>query len=442
MATRRETALKYFDENRAFMDTVVKENTERYRKGNFKISVVDKDGKPVNAAVRATLKNHAFRLGANIFMLDEFAEQEKNEIYKERFKALFNLATIPFYWSDLEPEDGKPRFAKDSPRIYRRPATDLCVEFCEENGIEPKCHCLNYVSFTPEWLKGVSAEEYKKRLDRRMRELAERYADRIPSWEVTNESFNGYPQYEDIFKCDDFIEWSFERGDRYFPNNRLIINDWAVWGDGYLPFRWNRSPYYMQIERLLGHGCRHLDSIGMQFHSFFRVTSEADCAAFRYNPLHLYEVMDTYAKFGKKLQITEMTIPAYSGSEEDEAIQAELAENVYRVFFSHPAMEAIIYWNLPDGYAAFAPLGDMTAGENKYHGGILRFDLSEKPIYKALYRLFKEEFHTDETFLSSEKNVFRGFYGDYDVTVTVNGKEIQTKAAFLSGRDNTLTVTV
>ncbi len=441
MENRRETALRYFDENRVFMETTVKENTERYRKGDFTVTVTDKDGKPVHATVRAVLKNHAFRFGANIFMLDEFAEQEKNVRYREAFKGVFNLATIPFYWSDLEPEDGKPRFAKDSPRVYRRPVPDLCVEFCEENRIEPKCHCLNYEQFTPAWLKGASADAYKARLDRRMRELAERYADRIPSWEVTNETFNGSDTYSDFFKCDDILEWSFETADRYFPNNRLIINDWAVWDGGYFPFRWKRSTYYMQIERLIKSGMGHLDSIGMQYHSFWPIEKEEENARFRYNPLHLYDVMDTYATLGKKLQITEMTVPAYSGDGEDEAIQAELLENVYRVFFSHPAMEAVIYWNLPDGYAAFAPLGDMTAGENKYYGGLLRFDLSEKPAYKVLRRLFKEEWHTDEV-RSGASVAFRGFYGDYEITVSVDGKEYKSVASFTEGRKNHLTVTV
>ncbi|MBQ7377508.1 MAG: hypothetical protein IJW71_04210 [Clostridia bacterium] len=31
-----------------------------------------------------------------------------------------------------------------------------------------------------------------------------------------------------------------------------------------------------------------------------------------------------------------------------------------------PIKEERGYWNLVDGYAAFAPQGDMTAGENNY----------------------------------------------------------------------------
>ena len=113
---------------------------------------------------------------------------EKNEIYKARFAEAFNLATLPFYWKDLEPERGKPRYAKDSPRVYRRPSPDLCVEWCESNGIEPKEHCLNYpADYTcPDWAKGEVQKE-KAFLEKRFRELAERYAGRIPMWEVTNE---------------------------------------------------------------------------------------------------------------------------------------------------------------------------------------------------------------------------------------------------------------
>ncbi len=54
-------------------------------------------------------------------MLDQFSSPEQNKAYREMFTALFNIATLPFYWSDLEPEQGRPRFAKDSPNIYRRP---------------------------------------------------------------------------------------------------------------------------------------------------------------------------------------------------------------------------------------------------------------------------------------------------------------------------------
>ncbi len=418
--TRRETALRYFNEQREWFDTRAASGIELYRKGNAVFTLKTADGTllPEDTTVEIKQVNHEFRFGANIFMLDEFECEEKNAIYREKFTELFNLATVPFYWKDLEPEQNKPRYAKDSPRIYRRPAPDLCVEYCKEKGIEPKCHCLNYDEWIPDWVRYLPVEQHKALLEKRFYELSERYAKDIPTWEVTNETIQN--SRSAFFYEDDFLDWSYRMADRYFPNNRLIINDYNIWFPGSFN---NRNAYYMQIERLLRNGITHLDSIGMQFHSFFPLEHEPTAAEERYNPEALYKLMDLYARFGLAEQITEMTIPAYGGDEENEAIQAELIKNVYTAFFSHPAMEAVIYWNLVDGYAAFAPQGDMAAGENKYYGGLMRFDMTEKPAFKCLKRLIHEEWNTSLTVKAPGGNVaFRGFWGDYRITVHAGEK--------------------
>lgn len=425
--SRFETALKYFNEQKEQTDFRVKSGIEQNRKGNAKISF-ECDNLPQDITVEATLTNHEFKFGANIFMLDEFETEEKNQIYRKKFPELFNLATVPFYWSDLEPEENKPRYEKNSPRIYRRPAPDLCVEYCKENNIEPKCHCLNYENFSPAWLRNATVSEIKAKLEKRFSEISERYSKDIPSFEVTNETLQSIPfAGTKFFNEDDFVEWSFKTADKYFSTNHLIINDYNIWQPqvGQSNSFHKRVPYYMQIEQLIKNGTTHLDSIGMQFHSFFPEKDEERMAAERYNPEYLYNMLDCYAKLGLAEQITEMTIPAYSANEEDEQIQSLLAQNVYKIFFSHPAMEAIIYWNVPDGYAAFAPLGDMTSGENIYHGGVLRHDLSEKPIFKDLKNLIHNEWHTHEIVKAVNGTAeFRGFYGDYNLKIFADGKEI------------------
>ncbi len=444
--SRRETALKYFDENADFMHSVVEPSIERNRKGKGFITIVDSEGHAIdNAKISVVQKSHEFKYGANIFMLDEMESEEKNQAYKDAFKDLFNIATLPFYWSDLERVQGQPRYTADSPKIYRRPATDLCVDFCLKNGIEPKCHCLNYEAWIPKWLLDSEIDHHKKMLEKRFRELAERYADVIPSWEVTNETLTPddeyYTEFSKFYKEDDFVEWSFRMADRYFPNNRLIINDfYQIWE----PFRNNRSQYFMQIERLARNGIAHLDSIGMQFHSFFPRDNEGKMAKTRYNPVHLYKVLDKYAQLGKKIQITEMTIPAYSSDAEDEDVQAELIEKIYTVFFSHPAMEAIVYWNLVDGYAAAAKLGDMTRGENIYHGGLMNFDLSKKKAYDVIKKLFSEKWHTEESGVtnSNGKFDFNGFFGDYDVEITHDGKTVEKKIKLSQSKNNLIKIMI
>lgn len=440
--SRAETALKYFREQKAFTDVRVKSGIELYRKGNAEITFTSKTGElPKDITVEVRQKDHEFKFGCNLFMLDEMESDEKNTLYRQKFPECFNLATVPFYWSDLEPEQGHPRFDVDSPKIYRRPATDLCVNYCKENGIEPKCHCLNYDTFSPDWYQNKNVTQQKALLEKRFREIADRYAKDIPSFEVTNETLQGttsYRQQSSFFHEDDFVEWSFRMADRYFPNNRLIINDYNIWA----PETYNnRLFYYMQIERLLRNGIHHIDSIGMQFHSFFPLSLEAENAARVYNPENLYRLMDTYGKLGLAEQITEMTLSAYSDSEEDEAAQAEILKNMYSIFFSHPAMEAVIYWNLVDGYAAFAPKGDMTAGENKFYGGLLHFDMSEKPAYKMLKHLINEEWHTSEVVKANGNTAkFRGFYGQYDLIIHANGKTIPVPFQLSKKANNKITI--
>lgn len=419
--SRKETALKYFQEQSTATAQRVRHDIEQNRKGDAHLTLRSASGTlPADLTVEIRQTSHEFKFGANLFMLDEFESEEKNRIYREKFPEAFNLATVPFYWSDLEPEEGKPRYAADSPKIYRRPAPDLCVAYCKEKGIEPKCHCLNYDAFVPEWVRYRTVQEQKELLEKRFREIAARYADDLPSFEVTNETLQNCKSA--FFYEDDFLDWSYRMADRYFPKNRLIINDYNIW----FPESYNnRHAYYMQIERLFRDGITHLDSIGMQFHSFFPREEEPRMAAQRYNPETLLRLMDLYARLGKAEQITEMTLPAYSADPEDEEIQAELLRNVYTVFFSHPAMEAIIYWNMVDGYAAFAPQGDMTAGENHYHGGLLRFDMSEKPAYRVLKDLVNRQWHTEQTVKASgDRLTFRGFYGDYQLTFHGNGKTV------------------
>ena len=422
MANRREEVLRPFVEQADYLNERVSTGIEMNRKGWAELSFVDREGKPVKGVtVEARQRTHDFKTGANLFMLEELETPEKNAEYKRLFADAFNLATLPFYWRDLEPEQGKPRFAKDSPKVYRRPAPDLCLEYCEKHGIEPKCHCLNYDQWSPDWLAN-EVPVIRQALVKRFTELSERYSKRIPSWEVTNETLFLNARTVN-FHTPDLVEWSFHTADRLFPNNRLIINEahcniWDV-------FLGTRSAYYMQIQRALSQGCR-IDTIGMQYHMFYREEDEAEKTAIFYSPEHMYKVLDQYADFQIPLQITELTIPAYHWTEEDEDIQAEILKNIYSMWFSHPAMSGIIYWNLVDGYAAFAPQGDMTSGENYYHGGLVRFDFTPKKSYYTLRDLFKKTWHTETTVTGSEdgRAHFKGFYGEYDLTIHAGEKTV------------------
>lgn len=444
--SRTDTILANFRREEDLIRDRLDDGIRHHRMGHGKVQVVDENGKPVaGARLHLHLQDHDFKMGANIFMLDEFECAEKNAAYREMFPQLFNLATVPFYWSDLEPEEGKPRFAADSPKVYRRPAPDLCVDYCKEVGITPKCHCLNYDVWTPLWAPD-DVTGIKRALDKRIRECAERYRDVIPGWEVTNELYCGkYDTYaqnrksSQFFTARDNVEWSFNTARRYLPNNELIINEAShAWTS---LFTWQRGAYYQQIERALDKGAP-IDAVGMQFHMFCRAENEERETKPYYTPSHLYNVMDTYAKLGLPMQITEITIPCYTDLPEDEELQAEVLRYLMEIWFSHPAMEAAIYWNLVDGYAAFAPQGDMKAGENYFRAGLCRFDMTPKPAYYMLKKLFHETWHTEVDLVTDEGGWanWNGFWGKYGCTIAQADKTTETTVHLTKDSGNSFRV--
>lgn len=440
-----KNVLDLFEEQKDFVEEKISSGIEQHRKGNGKIKIVDKNGKPAaGIKVKLAQKSHQFRFGANLFMLDEMETEEKNEAYKKAFADVFNMATVPFYWNSLEPERGKPRYGKDSPRMYRRPAPDLCIEFCEKHGIEPREHALAYDRFFPKWLYDASVDEVKQALEQHYAEISARYADKINTIEVTNEMDN--PARTKFFDDPEYVEWCFKVAEKYFPNNQLVINERTrlSWED----ICRATDKYYAYTEATILKGAR-IDAIGMQYHLFYRREDQYDRTRLTLNPQSLYRHMDLYSNFGKPLQVTEVTVPAYSWEAEDEALQAEIIEKLYSIWFSHPNVEQIIYWNLADGYAHFwdpdpakiaASQGDMSLGENYYYGGLLRFDLSPKPAYFKIKELIHKRWHTELEIVTDENGCadFRGFYGDYEV---VFGTETQT-VSLLKNNENVYTLTV
>ena len=88
--------------------------------------------------------------------------------------------------------------------------------------------------------------------------------------------------------------------------------------------------------------------------------------------------------------------------------------------------------------------GNMTLGENRYYGGLLRFDLSPKPAYYAIENLINKKWHTNTELCTNQDGIalLKGFYGDYEAVAYVNGKET-TKTFSLKkkgGRNITLIV--
>ncbi len=408
------------------IDYRIESATERHRKGFGELVLRDADGTPTErATIELRQVGHAFGFGCNLFLLDQFEDAASNAAYEQAFTKLFNQAVLPFYWSDLEPEPGQVRYGVDSKPVYRRPPPDRCLEFCERNGIAPKGHPLLWSLFFPEWLPR-EPQALAAAIERRFASIADRYGERIGLWDVCNEAL-ACAAVHPIRAIGDHVALAFELAQRYFPKHCcLTYNDTTM--NSWRHFHGEQTPMYMLVEGL----ARRFDlgAIGLQYHFFARNPREVESYhKHLLDPANVYRHLDLYGRLGLPLKISEVTVPGYTMVDEGEQFQAQVTERLYRLWFSHPLVDEITWWNLVDGTACmwdddgstlYAPKENNFEGENFFRGGLTHRNLQPKAAYKALDRLINHEWHTTARieYTDGVRNTFHGFYGDYEATIT------------------------
>ncbi|MBN8526897.1 MAG: endo-1,4-beta-xylanase [Planctomycetes bacterium] len=406
LTAEAQRMLRHFIADDPVVEARIREGTLANRTGFAELTLLDRDGRPVpRASVRYAQRSHHYRFGCNLFMLDQFPDPGRNAAYRERFAEFFNLAVVPLYWSDLEPQDGAPRFAVGSPPVYRRPPVDLCLDYCDAHGIQPKGHPLLWHQFWPRWLQGSPAE-VRRRVARRFAEISARYAERIHVWDVCNEA----QTFHGTMPFDAHVDYAFELAGRHFPGATLTYNDDRKWWD----LQGDYSPVYLLMRHLQTRGLP-VNALGFQYHMFANLLDQTDQFM---HPRHLLRVLDQYAKLGVPINLSEISIISRRDLGDGDAFQAEVAERLYRLWFSHPATDGAVWWNLVDGTAAYAPIGSEE-GENSLRAGLLNYDLSEKPAYTALKRLITQEWTSRGAldYQAGAANAFRGFHGGYDLEI-------------------------
>lgn len=370
----------------------------------------------IGREVRIEQVSHDFLFGGNIFLFGDLKTPEKNKKYEDTFGALFNAATVPFYWKPLEPEEGKIRFAAGSSYEYRRPPSDPVVAFCESKGISMNGHAIIYGSRAwghPTWMPD-DRKKMEVYFENHVRKLAERYKGRIQRWDVVNEPTD---QANRGVMPDDYTYKTFRWAAKYFPSSvQLNLNDSDMHWDMTLFRR------YLEIVRnLIDRGIK-MEYVGMQMHIFNpeesrKIAKGEDILT----PKKVNERLDYMADAGLPLHVSEVTITAPDNTDEGKSIQAEITRNLYRLWFSHPKVMGITWWNVVDGGAA--------TGEPSV-SGLYDVDMRPKPVYLVLNSLLNTEWKTRQSGKIGNDGTlrFRGFKGAYRVIwKDAKGNEQQKK---------------
>lgn len=381
---------------------------EQHRKSDITVQLLGPDRKPLpGRQVAVEQISSAFLFGANLFMVECFDTPELNRRFEEAYTGLFNAGTVALYWRDLEREPGKPRFSAHSGRIRRRPPVDLVIDFARRHGLNLAGHPLvwDFIKWSvPDWLDDAACAS-PAAWESRIQQIGERYGDVIDRWDVVNEAVltpNRLANNTSRVMPTNYERMAFTFAERHIPRGHLMINE--TLGGSFLD---GRPRYRALIDRLLADEAR-IDGIGMQFHYFQDEQLRQIAAGELCPPAPLVEAMDDLARYQRSIHISEITLtsPRADGAE-GLADQAEVARNFYRLWFSHPAVHAITWWNVPDGAAA--------PGEDTVDSGLLNVNLEPKPSYTALHDLIHKQWRTRLTTQTDAdgKFTFRGFHGGY-----------------------------
>jgi len=383
----------------ALTDERIEQRILKYRTAEVTLTIRDAAGRPLaNTTVTVQQVRHKFLFGCNAYMLDACRKPADNAAYKRRFAALFNYATLPFYWGAYEPTEGQTR----------KQRLAAMARWCAQHGIRPKGHPLCWHIVVPKWLEDKSPDEILSlQLGRITREVTD-FAGLIDTWDVVNEAVvmpNFRPPNAISRLCRrlgrvNLIKRAFSAARKANPKVTLILNDFDT------------SPRYEKLIRDCIEAGVKFDVIGIQSHMHKGY----------WGAKRIWQICERFAKFGKPLHFTEVTIlsgrlktdddwlgyhPGWNTTPEGERRQAQQVAELYRVLFSHPAVEAITWWDLSDqGAWQGAP------------AGLLRKDMSPKPAYEALKRLIKKQWWTGPLKLTTNREgraKFRGFLGQYIV---------------------------
>jgi len=379
----------------------IDERIEKNRKADVVLKIQD-----IKSGSQVTVEqlSHDFVFGSNIFLFGQFENTKENAKYEALFTDLFNAATVPFYWKTLEPKRGELRFSKNSSHIYRRPPVDPVVEFCLKNGINMNGHAIIYGMRRwghPEWMP-EERSAMEPIFENHIRELAERYGSKIQRWDVVNEPID---QANRGVMPDDYTFKSFKWAEKYFPDNALFnLNDCDM--------NWEAAPVrrYVEIIRNLKDRGSKIDITGIQSHIFNPKGAKAIAEGEdRLTPNKIGELLNILDEAELPIHISEVTISAPDTTKAGGKVQAQIARNLYRYWFSHPSIMGITWWNAVDGGAA--------EGEPSF-SGILDENLNQKPVYDVLKNLIFNEWHTKlQAKISNDNSIqFRGFKGKYRIS--------------------------
>ena len=281
----------------------------------------------------------------------------------ELIKKQFNSVTAENAWKpgEIHPKEGEWNFG----------LADSIANFCRENGIKMRGHCLCWHSQFADWMftdkkgKPVKKEVFYQRLRDHIHTVVNRYKDIVYCWDVVNEAMaddgrpfdfvdgklvpaSPYRQSRHFKLCgDEFIAKAFEFAREADPDGLLFYNDYSCVDKG------KRERIYNMVKKMKDAGVP-IDGIGMQGHYniYFPDEEQLDTAIIRFKELvkhiHITELdLRTNTESGGQLMFSHGE--AKPQAPYIQTLQEDQYNRLFRIFRKHAdVIDNVTFWNLSD----------------------------------------------------------------------------------------------
>jgi len=345
---------------------------------------------PAGTTVRLEQVRHHFPLGVTQD-LRKFESAADLEWYRDLTTSTFNFVVVEneLKWRVIEAVEGT--------RDYTLP--DATVAWAEDNGLAVKGHVLVWgngppLSSTgvPDWLLARhpetpladdEREALSETLRAHVRDAVDHYGARVATWDVTNELLQPFAPWFVLRLGGAVAEDAFAWADEAAPAATLVMNEWtsevftglggpdaATLRDRCIEFVAAGAP---------------IDALGIQAQfvpGIVTIGQPADLSG-RISLVDYAAVLDTLAACGLPLHVTEVNVIAPDAP----ALRAAQMEGLMRLWWGHPAVEAIGFWSL----------WNRVSGKRSFGPGLWDDDKQLTPHGAAVYALLNDVWRTRAT---------------------------------------------
>ena len=374
---------------------------QKIRKGDINVIVKDSEGNPVsNAKVDVNMYEHEFNFGAAVNP-GVSTDVRQASVVQKNFNSIVPENNTKWVAYENDPAKTKEMLKKLSELGIKNMRGHVLVwdrdyinnEFVENTDIPKQLWELE---------KSGTKIEIQAYIKNHINQITSDLSEYITEWDTLNEACNN--RYLQNKYGDTIVKEWFDMAREALGNDvPLYYNDFKT-----------NDELFNQLDKMVKNNV-DFDGIGLQSH-YSSVVDFEDVIA-------LYDKLDE--KYGKRLKVTE-----YDFATNDPILQANYTRDLMIASFAQESFDGFIMWGYKGG-----------PGER-----FVMYDdnWNEKPGLTIWQDLIYNKWWTSESGSTSQDGSFatRGFYGDYDITVTADGKTKTVSVPCHKNNDNTITITL